>query len=192
MRLIVFLPIGLLLLSCGSDESNEKRNIPADVVGVGTPVEEEKLEVYYKIPDDIPLALAEAYVDYQELLTEKQWQFYLMQTKRFCDGYMDYKLLKLRVRLWFPDVYYHDVGQWRMPKYNRSLDDRQQAYSVFMKHVRHKDPEHIFFGPLASDGQLSQVNKRVWELSLPWYEEKFKDRIYDCVEGYDIEAQKTD
>lgn len=179
MKLIGVVAIVGLLLSCSDDESPKRSGVPAYLLEKP----EEPLVIYYEIPKGIPMALAKAYMDYQALLTEEKWQNYLTQVKMFCDSEIDYNLLKLRVRLWYPEVYYHDVGRWRLPHYSRSIDDRRIAYDTYMKLAkRQENPPTV----VASDNVLSKANKQVWELAIPWYNEKFKDRIYDCVEGYDI------
>lgn len=180
MKLIWSVSIIGLLLAC-SDSESPKRSSGVPTYLLEKP--EEPLVIYYKIPDDIPLALAKAYMDYQALLTEEKWQGYLTQVKMFCDSEIDHNLLKLRVRLWYPEVYYYDgvVAPSRLPRFSRSIDDRASAYSFYMKLAKQQDNPMTV---VASDHILSKANNREWEHRVRWYEQKFKDRIYDCVEGY--------
>ncbi len=168
----------LVLVACSDSEPPTSRSVPSYLA---KPVYEPPL-IEYKIPKGIPIELATPYADFQELLTEKRWQFFLMQVKTFCDGYMTPSLLELRIRLWFPELHNDNrnaLVYTRLPKYNRSLDGRKAA--IFA--LANRGDKQIGADDIANDVRLSKANLM---LSGPeaWYNEHIQGRIYDCVEGY--------
>ncbi len=168
----LFFVLLIALLGCSESDSPTK-SIPGYLVNS----KPDPPEIRYKIPDGIPMPMVEAYADLQDKLTEKQFQFFLMQIRRFCDGHMDNDLLKLRVRLWFPNAGITRGSDYRLPMYNRSIEDRIQAhYSLFRQRNQFGIPDT----KIASDTQLSKANKFL----------HYGTSGYDCVEDYPTEGYR--
>ena len=169
-----YLLVLLILVGC----ENPERTGYTPVV---RPDPEPEPEIYYQLPDGIPLEMALVYADYQELLSEEKFGLWLESIKGFCDGEITGYSLSSRISLWFKEL--HETGRphSRKPDYSRTEEDRIRAWR-FWHGTRLGKPD--FDAIPAPDHTLSRANKDKYQAPADWYEEHLKGKIYDCVEGY--------
>ena len=178
MKALVGLSL-LLLLGCSESEP-PKRGVPS----YSTKKPEVKPEIYYQLPDGIPIEMALVYKDYQELMTEEQFGLWLMSIKGFCDGAVTGASLKARINVWFPELHAEGLPGDRIPDYNRTRDGRINAW-IFWQTVRRRVPvEVVETEKPAPDSILSKANRDEFQAQKVWYDKHLRGKIYDCVEGY--------
>lgn len=178
-RLLMLLML-LIVLGCGDSEKPDN-SIP-NYLGERP---EKGDEIYYQLPDDIPIEMALVYKDYQELLTEEKFGLWLKSVKGFCDGDVTGASLSSRIHLWFPEL--HVIGivapGWRVPDYNRTREGREGAW-YFWQRVRLGKKAIDIEAIAAPDHILSKANKDEHQAPKLWYDRNLRGKIYDCVEGY--------
>lgn len=182
MKVLVLIAF-VLLLGCGE-------STPRNTIKFPTERPEKPGNVYYKVPSGIPLPLAEAYSDYQEKLTEKQWGFFLISVKDFCDGEVDWDQLEARVFVRYPQLHEtHRRGLGlvysRLPMFSRTEQGRKEAWE--WQRFRRTGETGIHDEKIANDAILSKANLDEKKAPKAFYDEHFKGKIYDCVDGWDME-----
>ena len=94
MKILVVVLICVLVMSCSDSEPPTQVIEPPEPVAKTEPEEPEIVQpetvpperARHEIPSDIPLGLADHFIDLQEHLTEFEWHLFLGEMKKTCDG----------------------------------------------------------------------------------------------------------
>ena len=105
----------ICVYGCGGDEEPEKRSgVPIYLTNKEPRVEDPL--VWYTIPENLPIEMAEKYAGLQELLTKDQFIYFLTTIDKYCQGEISEGLMKVRIQAKL-SVNLPSAGFWYLPAY---------------------------------------------------------------------------